>query len=224
MLEKQNFILTDGARERLIKLNNFLECGVPVLLEGPTGTSKTRSAEVVCKLLNIELIRFNLSSETKTVDLLGYYIGDPNSWAGISMQEGPFVKAFTEGKCLLLDELNLATKAVLQCIEEAIDSGVISIEIPGMPLKRLHMHENFRLVATQNPNKGLFSNKRQDLGIKFLSRFQVINFPELTKTELLKIAKGLVKGFGFSGDINIIKQLVDFHIEWSTSQHVIEDV
>ena len=29
----------------------------------------------------------------------------------------------------------------------------------------------------QNPNKGLYMRKRQDLGIKFLSRFQIIYFP-----------------------------------------------
>jgi len=34
------------------------------------------------------------------------------------------------------------------------------------------MHENFWIIATQNPNKGAFANKRQDLGIGFLSRFQ----------------------------------------------------
>lgn len=134
-LTKQNFIFTDGARDRLTKLHNYITCGVPVLLEGPTGTSKTLSAEEVCSLLGITLVRFNLSSETKTSDLLGRYIGDPDSWAGISMNEGPFIKAFSEGYCLLLDEINLASQSVLQCIEEALDSGVISIEIPGMPLK-----------------------------------------------------------------------------------------
>ena len=36
--------------------------------------------------------------------------------------------------CLLLDEINLASQSVLQCIEEALDSEVISIEIPGFTL------------------------------------------------------------------------------------------
>ena len=36
---------------------------------------------------------------------------------------------------------------------------------------------------TQNPNKGEFRGKRQDLGIRFLSRFQKIIFPDFDKNE-----------------------------------------
>ena len=88
-LKKKNFILTDKAKERLSKLFNYIRLGVPVLLEGPTGTSKTLSVEIICSILEEEeklkrtLKSFNLSQETKTQDLLGTYIGDQNSFAGI---------------------------------------------------------------------------------------------------------------------------------------------
>ncbi|KAH0800171.1 Dynein heavy chain, cytoplasmic [Histomonas meleagridis] len=222
-LIKRNFIFTEGANERLSKLYDCLSVGIPVLLEGPTGTSKTLSAEVVCKLMEKELIRFNLSSETKTCDLLGRYVGETNSWAGIIVKPGPFLQAFSQGKCLLLDEINLASPSVLQCIEEALDSGVISVEIPGMPLKAIKMHPEFRLIATQNPNKGLFANKRQDLGIKFLSRFQIINFPQFTEVELLKIGQGLAQRFGYNNN-DVILQLVKFHMEWSQKPEIAEDI
>ena len=64
--------------------------GIPVLLEGPSGTSKTFSAEIICDLLGKKKIRFNLSSETTISDLLGRYIVNNESWAGIKMKEGPF--------------------------------------------------------------------------------------------------------------------------------------
>ncbi|OHT04875.1 hypothetical protein TRFO_27550 [Tritrichomonas foetus] len=221
-LEKENFIFTKGAEDRLAKLFDYLSVGVPVLLEGPTGTSKTLSAEVVCKLLKKELIRFNLSSETKTRDLVGRYVGDVDSWAGISQHDGPFYTAFKEGKILLLDEINLASPSVLQCIEESLDSGVLSIEIPGRPLVPIKMHPQFRLIATQNPNKGLFAHKRQDLGLKFYSRFQVINFPAFTKNELMMIAEGLAKRFDYK-DMNVIHDLVNFHKEWSDNPLIADD-
>ncbi|KAH0788412.1 hypothetical protein GPJ56_007667 [Histomonas meleagridis] len=91
-LIKQNFIFTQGAKERLSKLYDCLSVGIPV--ECSTETSKTLSAEVVCKLMNKELIRFNLSSETKTCDLLGRYVGETNSWAGIIVKPGHFYKHF----------------------------------------------------------------------------------------------------------------------------------
>ena len=93
----------------------------------------------------------------------------------------------------------MASKEVLQCIEESLDSKILSIEISGKPLQEIKAHPDFTLIATQNPNKGLFSGKRQDLGLKFLSRFQVIEFPELFD-ELNEIAEGLGKRFGYLSD------------------------
>ena len=138
-------------------------------------------------------------------------------------QEGHFLKAFKYGHPLLLDEINLASQAVLQCIEEALDSEVISIEIPGFPLTLIKKHPDFSLIATQNPNKGLFANKRQNLGKKFMSKFQVITFPEFTEDELNKIAVGLGKNFGFN-HYNVLEDLVKFHKKWSCIEDIKDDV
>jgi midasin (ATPase involved in ribosome maturation) len=64
---------------------------------------------------------------------------------------------------------------------------VISIKIPGFPLNIIRKHSDFALIATQNPNKGLFANKRQNLGKKFMSKFQVITFPEFTEEIELRL-------------------------------------
>ena len=49
-----------------------------------------------------------------------------------------------------------------------------------MPFK-VQKNPNFALIATQNPNKGTFEGKRQELGTEFLSRFQRIYYPDITK-------------------------------------------
>ena len=130
------FTLTPNSIERIKKISYYISRGVPILLEGPSGTSKTFSTEFSCLIAKTKkpLIRFNMSSDTVPADLLGKMVGDKNSLAGISSQEGHFLKAFKYGHPLLLDEINLASQAVLQCIEEALDSEVISIEIPGFTL------------------------------------------------------------------------------------------
>ena len=139
ILNKKNFIITENSIERIKKISYYISRGVPVLLEGPSGTSKTFSVEFACLLAKTKkpLIRFNMSSDTVPADLLGKIIGDKNSFAGISSHEGHFIKAFKYGHPLLLDEINLASPSVLQCIEEALDSGVISIEFPGFPLTNI---------------------------------------------------------------------------------------
>ena len=98
--QNKNFILTTEAKNRLMLLKNLIELKINILLEGPTGTAKTLSAEIICDLLEYikqkekgekykkkETIKFNLSSETTIPDLLGRYIGSNTSLAGIKMQE-----------------------------------------------------------------------------------------------------------------------------------------
>ena len=226
ILNKKNFIITPNSKERMKKISYYISRGVPVLLEGPSGTSKTFSAEFACLVAKTKkpLIRFNMSSDTVPADLLGKIIGDKNSFAGISSHEGHFIKAFKYGHPLLLDEINLASPSVLQCIEEALDSGVISIEFPGFPLTNIKKHPDFALIATQNPNKGLYANKRQNLGKKFMSKFQVITFPEFTEKELKDIASGLAKNFNFKGDEKVLEDLVKFHKNWSNSEEIKDDI
>ena len=61
------FIPTKEAIERIQKINFFFESKIPLVLEGDTGTSKTKSIEVLCNILgkNDKLIRLNLSFKKK---------------------------------------------------------------------------------------------------------------------------------------------------------------
>ncbi len=147
LLNKYNYILTKEAKDRLNKLYTYISKGIPVLLEGETGCSKTLSAEVICKyiyekkkegqksnILSEEegFIKYNLSGEVKINDLIKKFIGNKNYLSGLKIVEGPFFKAFKEGIPLILDEINLASEEILQCIEGALDSGEININISGI--------------------------------------------------------------------------------------------
>jgi midasin (ATPase involved in ribosome maturation) len=163
---------------------------------------------------NNSLFRFNLSEETKIDDLLVKFAGDSNSASGLKVEEGQFFRAYTRGHKILLDEINLAPREVLECIQQALDSKILSVESPGKVLEKFQMHKNFGIIATQNPNKGLYANKRRDLGIGFLSRFQRINFPNITEDELKEIAKGLAKQNNYKGNNDILDDIFKFHMEW----------
>ena len=238
--DERNFILTKESKKRLLLLRDFIKLKIPVLLEGPTGTSKTLCSEIICEILlkeeNGEInenklpIKFNLSSETRIPDLFGKYRGSKNSFTGMRMEDGPFIDAYKNGKILILDEINLSSKTVLQCIGEAIDNDYLSIDIPGRPLNKIKKKEGFSIIATQNPNSGFYEKKRQELGKDFLSRFQIIYFPSLTQSELEKIALGLGEKFKLK-DNNLIskhelfiKDLVNFHIEWSNRNDIQNDI
>ena len=168
----ENFIITSEALERLEKINNLLDSDIPFILEGPTGTSKTKSIEEICKIKGLELIKFYLSSETTSEDLFGRLISDKNQWSGFSFFEGPFIQAFKEGKVFLLDEVNLASKTILQFMESALDSGEICQEVPGRQFLYYEKNPKFRIVATQNPAIGNFTYKRDELSEKFFKDFK----------------------------------------------------
>jgi len=232
--DKIGYVLTDKSCERMAMLIHYILSGIPVLLEGPTGTSKTRTTLIACeyitKILNKNskyddsLLRFNLSAETKIDDLLVKFTGDNNSASGLKVEEGQFFKAYTKGHKILLDEINLAPREVLECIQQALDSKVLSVESSGKVLKKYKMHSKFGIIATQNPNKGAFANKRQELGIGFLSRFQKINFPNFTKDELIDIAKGLAKQNKYQGKDEILTDIVSFHMDWQEETNLVDDV
>ena len=211
---KGNFILTYKARERLQKLKNFFDAKIPILLEGPTGTSKTKTIQILCEILNKKLVRFNLSNETAIEDLIGRLgSGGEDSWSSFKFIPGPFTEAFENGYVLLLDEVNLGQKSILQCMETALDTGEIQQEIPGCGTIKKKMNKDFILVATQNPKIEGFTNQRDELSQKFLSRFTVLELPNLEFEELRDIAKGIAKKNKYE-KMDIIEKISDLHYQW----------
>ena len=216
---KGYFILTEEARKRLQILYNHFKSNNPIMLEGPTGTSKTKTIQVLCDLLNLKLLRINLSSETTIEDLMGRLISDKdNSFSGFKYKEGAFADAYSNGKVLLLDEVNLAPNPVLQCMLTALDSDKITQSVPGIGLKTFERHKDFRIVATQNPKVGAFSATRDRLSTKFMETFQVVEFPEFSAEELSEIAHQMAKKQKYDEE-KIIDQISEFHNEWVKSEY-----
>jgi MoxR-like ATPase len=48
---KIGYVLTDKSCERMAMLIHYILSGIPVLLEGPTGTSKTRTTLMACEYI-----------------------------------------------------------------------------------------------------------------------------------------------------------------------------
>ena len=148
-----NFVKTNQARERIQKIDNFLDLDIPIVLEGDTGTSKTKSVEVYCFIKKKKMIRFNLSSETTIEDLMGRLISQNDSWSGFKFVSGPFIDAYTNGYILLLDEVNLVQKNIIQSLQYGLDSEEIYIEATGGKIIKFQKSKNFRTICTQNLRK-----------------------------------------------------------------------
>jgi len=237
--KENGFILTNKSKERMAYLIHYILSGNPVLFEGNTGTAKTRTTLVACqyikKFINekYEFVRFNLCAETRIDDLISKYVGDRKSLIGLKVENSQFLDAYINGKILLLDEINLASAKVLQCIQQSLDNGYISVETSGRGLIKYMKHENFSLVATQNPNKDAYLGKRQELTPEFLSRFQKIYCEEIEINEMKEISFGIAKNLGYINDKNesefkekreLIYDIVQLHYEWSKQNESKNDV
>ena len=121
----------------------------------------------------------------------------------------------------------------MQCIQQSLDNGYISVETSGRGLIKYQKHDNFSLVATQNPNKGAFLGKRQELSPEFLSRFQKIYCEEIEIEEMKEIALGIAKNVGFINENekdknefkkSLLYDIVLLHYEWSKENESENDV
>lgn len=209
---------TQANIETVIRLSRS---AAPILLEGGTGVGKTATiaAASVQENPGVPLVRFNMS-RTVTVDgLLGQVSLSDGSFT-LLLQ--PFAKSFKDGNWLLLDEINLAQDAVLQCIEEAIDTQCLTLHDASSaanPIMTIPMHETFRLFATQNPNTGYFKGKREELSQSFTGRFISVAFCELPATEWKDVILSKLSAAATLGGNLLLErvscELVDHHTEFS---------
>ena len=216
-----SFIDTDQAISRLYELESNLLANNYVLIEGPTGSSKTKTIQIYCIIKDLELVQLNMSGETNEEDLKGRILSNPNSFSGFGFKKGLFADAFINGKILLLDEINLANQDVLNFIANALDSKILILEqdenSDGSHI--FNMHEKFRLIATQNPNNISYISKREELPEKLLKMFNIVYYPALTEKEIKDISLKIAKKNNFKGEKeeNIINEIAEIHSWWINS-------
>ena len=226
-----NFIVTDDANKRLEKVDHLMNSKIPIMLLGPTGTSKTKTILVWCDLkkqqfkengsksddLPGEIIRFNPSAETTIDDLFGRLISDSESFSGFKFEMGPYLTAFTKGYVFLLDECNLCPLFVLESIESSLDSGEYTPSQSTEDKTVYKMHKNFRLVITLNPNTDKFASKREELPERFKQRFNSMLFDSFKGNELKDIAKGIAKKEKYENE-KIVEAIAEFHFAWTKTE------
>lgn len=75
------------------------------------------------------------------------------------------------------------------------------------------INPDFILVATQNPKIEGFTNQRDELSQKFISRFTVVEFPSFEINELREIAKGIAEKNNYKKN-DIVQKISDLHYQW----------
>jgi len=178
--------MTGGASESLVpdKIDTYVQWGhfkdietiirtkmfYPCFITGLSGNGKTTMVDQVCAKLRRELFRVNITTQTDEDDLLGGFrlINGETIWT-----DGPVVRAMKQGGILLLDEIDLASHAIM-CLQPVLEGKGVFLKKIGQWVKPA---PGFQIFATAN-TKGKGSDDGRFIGTNvlneaFLDRFSV---------------------------------------------------
>jgi len=144
-IEREPFYLPQGDEIELFEAAH--ENGLPVLLNGPTGTGKTRLIEHMAWKFGRPLYTVACHSDLGANDLVGRYIikGDEVAWI-----DGPLLMAVKNGGISYLDEIVEARKDVTVVIHPLTDHRrYLVVEKQG---RIFRAPDDFMLVISYNPH------------------------------------------------------------------------
>jgi midasin len=105
---------------------------------------KTSLVTALAALAGHNLVRINLSDQTDLMDLLGSDLPVEGGKSGeFVWKDAPFLAAMQQGSWVLLDEMNLASQAVLEGLNSSLDHRG-TVYIPELD-RSFSRHPNFRV-------------------------------------------------------------------------------
>jgi MoxR-like ATPase len=162
--------------------------GKNILLEGNVGVGKTTLARAISEYYstnNSNFYRVDCSEELLPHNLVGYYeppLVIAKGYNEDSYKYGPLALAMLNGGCLFINEINRMPENTQNSLLTALDEGIL--EIPK--LKTIKAHNDFFVVATQNPAAHVGVTV---LGEALIDRFIWINLDYQKPEEEIKIIK-----------------------------------
>jgi midasin len=191
-------------------LDNLLRvlraCQLPksILLEGSPGVGKTTLVQALADASGRHLCRINLSEQTDLIDLFGSDLPVAGGQAGeFAWQDAAFLTAMRKGQWVLLDEMNLASQAILEGLNAVLDHRG-SVFIPELG-RSFDKHPDFRVFAAQNPVQQ--GGGRKGLPKSFLNRFTKVYVQEHQQSDLRTICYHLYPEV----ELPIINGVIEFN-------------
>jgi len=137
--------------EAASKVISLVGAGANVMLVGPAGCGKTSIASSVAKAFQRPLTVISCSAGMSEAQLLGRLLplGEGGAFRYV---ESPFVRAYSTGGVILLDELDAADSNLLLVINAALANGFITVEARASSNldTRVVRHPDTLIIAAAN--------------------------------------------------------------------------
>lgn len=132
-------VVIESQHKDFKKALRAIAAGVNVLMVGPAGSGKTEAAITISKVLQRDYELISVGPQTMQSELSGYRNahGDYISSA--------IYRAYTEGKVLIIDEMDAGNAGVFTFCNAALSNS-----IAGFPNGAADRHKNFLVIALAN--------------------------------------------------------------------------
>lgn len=203
---KMALVLSPEQKDIYNKAYEILRSKWPCLLEGETGVGKNFILDLIGRKLGLEVVRCNLSLNTTVEDLWGKDVlkTGPKGNTISEFEPGPALTALERGQFLLLDEVNAALPEVLFSLHGLLEVGRKSIYVPQLK-RTVDIHPDFRISATMNPSEDYVGTR--ELNQAFMSRFLVLQMPELSDSGLACILESIFTDVPKSTVLEVVKTI-----------------
>ena len=153
--------------------------GQNLLLTGPKATGKNILAENLAYIFNRPSYNISFHVNTNSGDLIGTDTFEDNE---VKLRKGSIYRCAEYGGFGILDEINMAKNDAASVLHATLDYRRM-IDVPGY--ERIELHPATRFIGTMNYG---YAGTRE-LNEALVSRFLVIDMPELSEENLRKIIR-----------------------------------
>jgi len=189
--EGKQRIITREDEYLLQKLAVCIQLNQPVLVEGESGLGKTEMIDYISELLEWDMSYLNCH-DMEPDQIMGAKTLDNTTISGFGFKEGRLPEGVREGNLTVFDEINFIRGENRAVIAESLDAilrqkdYIINSFNDG---EKVPIHEDFRLIALQNPPGGAYGN-REILDPPQLTRFVHVRLNPMSKRHKLARLKG----------------------------------
>jgi len=159
---EERLIITPTTKNNLHSIAFALSIGSPILLEGVSGSGKTCLVEEMARLTHHEdLITIHLGDQTDSKVLLGTYVCT-NIPGQFRWQPGVLTTAVTEGRWILIEDINLAPLEVISVLIPLLQTRTLFIPSRGEKIKAADGFQIFATQTLQVSSNGILTKKSND--------------------------------------------------------------